>query len=85
MLTFKQVKMTTANGHKYWRGAWITLPRSKIKQWVISKKVLVVVDDVDKAENLTSLQLLIEKATKNVASQSKILMNCQNWQILNIM
>jgi hypothetical protein len=35
--------------------------------------VLVVVDDVDKAENLTSLQLLIEKATKNVTSKSKVL------------
>jgi hypothetical protein len=35
--------------------------------------VLVVVDDVKKAENLTSLQLLIEKATKNVTSKSKVL------------
>jgi hypothetical protein len=35
--------------------------------------VLVVVDDVDKAENLTSLQLLIEKATKNATSKSKVL------------
>jgi hypothetical protein len=58
------------------------LPRFKIKQWVISEKVLVVVDDVDKAENLTFLQLLIEKATKNVTSKGKVLMNCENWQIL---
>ncbi|KAH9541212.1 hypothetical protein CY35_14G049700, partial [Sphagnum magellanicum] len=53
-----------------------------IKQWVIPEKVLVVVDDVDKAKNLTSLQLLIEKVTKNVTSKSKVLTNCQNWQIL---
>jgi len=58
------------------------LPRFKIKQWVISEKVLVVVDDVDKAENLTFLQLPIEKATKNVTSKGKVLMNCENWQIL---
>jgi len=38
----------------------------------------VVMDDVDKAENLTSLQLFMEKATKNVTSKSKVLMNCQN-------
>ncbi len=80
MLTFKQVKMTTAMDINIGEEAWITLPRCKIKQWLISKKVLVVVDDVDKAENLTSLQLLIEKATKNVTSKSKVLI--QNWQIL---
>jgi hypothetical protein len=44
--------------------------------------VLAVVDDVGKSENLTSLQLLIEKAAKNDTSKSKVLMNCQNWQIL---
>ncbi len=53
-------------------------PAARCKQWVISKKVLVVVDDVDKVKNLISLQLLIEKATKNVTSKSKVLMNCQN-------
>jgi energy-coupling factor transporter ATP-binding protein EcfA2 len=55
----------------------------KIKQCMISKKVLVVVDDVGKAENLTSLQLLIEKGAKNANSKSRVLVNCRNWQILN--
>jgi hypothetical protein len=40
----------------------------KIRQCMISQKVLVVVDDVDKVENLTSLQLLIDKAPKNATS-----------------
>ncbi|CAK9256841.1 unnamed protein product [Sphagnum jensenii] len=52
----------------------------QIRQCMISKKVLVVVDDVGKAENLTSLQLLID--TKNVTFKSKVLVNCRNWQIL---
>jgi energy-coupling factor transporter ATP-binding protein EcfA2 len=52
----------------------------QIRQCMISKKMLVVVDDVGKAENLTSLQLLID--TKNETSKSKILVNCRNWQIL---
>ncbi len=54
----------------------------KIRQCMISKKVLVVVDDVGKAENLTSLQLFIEKGAKNATSKSKLLVNCRNWQIL---
>ncbi|KAH8961501.1 hypothetical protein BDL97_05G053600 [Sphagnum fallax] len=54
----------------------------KIRQCMISKKVLVVVDDVGKVENLTSLQLLIEKGAKNATSKSKVLVNCRNWQIL---
>jgi hypothetical protein len=41
-----------------------------------------MVDDVGKAENLTSLQLLIEKSARNVTSKSKVLVNCRNWQIL---
>jgi hypothetical protein len=49
---------------------------------MISEKVLVVVDDVGKAENLTSLQLLIDKATKNATFKTKVLVNCRNWQIL---
>jgi energy-coupling factor transporter ATP-binding protein EcfA2 len=53
-----------------------------IRQCMISKKVLVVVDDVGKAENLTSLQLLIDKAAKNATFKSKVLVNCRNWQIL---
>jgi nucleoside-triphosphatase THEP1 len=54
----------------------------KIRQCMISKKVLVVVDDVGKAENLTSLQLLIDKGAKNATSKSKVLVNDRNWQIL---
>jgi energy-coupling factor transporter ATP-binding protein EcfA2 len=56
--------------------------RDKIKQCMISKKVLVVVDDVGKGENLTSLQLLIDKVAKNATSKSKVLVNCRNWQSL---
>jgi nucleoside-triphosphatase THEP1 len=52
----------------------------RIKQCMISEKVLVVVDDVGKTENLTSLQLLID--TKNASSKSKVFVNCRNWQIL---
>jgi hypothetical protein len=52
----------------------------RIKQCMISKKVLVVVDDV---ENLGALlQLLIDKDVPNVDYKSKILVNCRNWQIL---
>jgi hypothetical protein len=54
----------------------------KITQCMISKKVLVVVDDFDKVENLTSLQLLIDKVAKNATSKSKVLMNSRNWQNL---
>jgi len=52
----------------------------RIKQCMISEKILVVVDDVGKAENLTSLQLLLD--TKNATPKSKVLVNCRNWQIL---
>jgi energy-coupling factor transporter ATP-binding protein EcfA2 len=55
----------------------------QIKQCMISKKVLVVVDDVGKRENLEPLlQLLIDKDVTNVDYKSKILVNCRNWQIL---
>jgi len=54
----------------------------KIKQSMVSEKVLVVVDDVGKMENLTSLQLLIDKTPKNATSKSKVLVNCRNWQSL---
>jgi energy-coupling factor transporter ATP-binding protein EcfA2 len=54
----------------------------KIKQCMILKKVLVVVDDVGKVENLTSLPLFINKDAKNVTSKSKVLVNCRNWQSL---
>jgi GTPase SAR1 family protein len=52
----------------------------QIRQCMISKKVLVVVDDVGNAENLTSLQLVIKKYAKNKISKSKVLVNCRNWQ-----
>ncbi len=54
----------------------------QIRQCMISEKVLVVVDDVGKSENLTSLQLLIDKVAKNATSKSKVLVNCRNWQSL---
>ncbi|CAK9236028.1 unnamed protein product [Sphagnum troendelagicum] len=55
----------------------------QIKKCMISKKVLVVVDDVGKKENLGALlQLLIDKDATNVDCKSKILVNCRNWQIL---
>ncbi|CAM6038560.1 unnamed protein product [Sphagnum compactum] len=54
----------------------------QIRQCMKSEKVLVVVDDVDKAENLTSLQLIIDKSAKNATSKSKVLVNCRNWQNL---
>jgi hypothetical protein len=54
----------------------------EIKQCMISKKVLVVVEDVDTTNNLGDLQLLIDKHATNVDCKSKILVNCRNWQIL---
>jgi energy-coupling factor transporter ATP-binding protein EcfA2 len=54
----------------------------KIKQCMISKKVLVVVDNVGKEENLTSLPIFIDKAAKNPTSKSRVLVNCRNWQNL---
>ncbi|CAK9278111.1 unnamed protein product [Sphagnum jensenii] len=54
----------------------------KIKQCMILKKVLVVVDNVGKAECLPSLPILMDKSTRNLASKSKVLVNCRNWQLL---
>jgi energy-coupling factor transporter ATP-binding protein EcfA2 len=54
----------------------------KIKQCMITKKVLVVVDDVDMTNNLGALQLPIHKHATNVDCKSKILVNCRNWQEL---
>ncbi len=54
----------------------------QIRQCMTSKKVLVVVDDVGNAKNLTSLQLVINKCAKNTTSKSKVLVNCRNWQNL---
>jgi energy-coupling factor transporter ATP-binding protein EcfA2 len=54
---------------------------NEIKQCLISKKALVVVDDVGELENLEALQL-IGKDVVDVNFKSKILVNCRNWQIL---
>jgi len=54
----------------------------EIKQCMISKKVLVVVDDVSMTKNLQALQLPIDKYAINVNCKSKVLVNCRNWQIL---
>jgi len=54
----------------------------EIKQCMISKKVLVVVDDVDMKKNLGALQLCIDKHATNVDYKNKVLVNYQNWQIL---
>ncbi|KAH8934182.1 hypothetical protein BDL97_18G069400 [Sphagnum fallax] len=54
----------------------------EIKQCMITKKVLVVVDDVDMTNNLGILQLPIHKHANNVDCKSKILVNCRNWQEL---
>jgi len=45
----------------------------KIRQCMISKKILLVVDDVGKAENFTSLQFLIHKDGKNATSKVEYL------------
>jgi hypothetical protein len=47
----------------------------KIKQCLISKKVLVIVDDVGRLENLEALQLIV-KGVVNVNCKSKIFVNC---------
>jgi hypothetical protein len=54
----------------------------EIKQCMISKKVLVVVDDVEITKNLEDLQLLIDKDANNLDCKSKVLVTCRNWQIL---
>jgi energy-coupling factor transporter ATP-binding protein EcfA2 len=54
----------------------------EIKQCMILKKVLVVVDDVGTTKNLEALQLPINKHATNVDCKSKVLVNCQNWQVL---
>jgi GTPase SAR1 family protein len=54
----------------------------EIKQCLISKKILVVVDDVGKVDSLEALQLLIDKDVTSVNCKSKVLVNCRNWQIL---
>jgi hypothetical protein len=54
----------------------------QMNQCIISKKVLVVADDVDMEENLRALQLPIDKHATNVDYKSKVFVNSQNWQIL---
>ncbi|CAM6071740.1 unnamed protein product, partial [Sphagnum tenellum] len=55
----------------------------EIKQCMITKKVLVVVDDVDMNNNLETLQFPVNTHTINVDyCKSKVLVNCRNWQIL---
>ncbi|KAH8949678.1 hypothetical protein BDL97_10G044300 [Sphagnum fallax] len=54
----------------------------EIKRCMITKKVLVVVDDVDMINNLEALQLLIHNHATNVDCKSKVLVNCRNWQDL---
>jgi homospermidine synthase len=48
---------------------------AKIRQCMISKKMLVVGDNVGKEENLTSLPIFIDKAAKNPTSKSIVLVN----------
>jgi hypothetical protein len=48
----------------------------EIKECMISKKVLVVVDDVGKTENLKALEFLIDKDAISVNYKSKVLVNC---------
>ncbi len=54
----------------------------KIRQCMILKKMLVVVDNVGKEENLTSLPIFIDKVAKNPTFKSRVLVNCRNWQNL---
>ncbi|CAM6069216.1 unnamed protein product [Sphagnum tenellum] len=54
----------------------------EIKKCMITNKVLVVVDDVDMTNSLGDLQLPIHEHATNVNYKSKILVTCQNWQIL---
>jgi energy-coupling factor transporter ATP-binding protein EcfA2 len=55
---------------------------NEIQQCMISKKVLVVVDDVHTTKNLEALQLPIHKHAIIVDCKSKILVNSRNWQEL---
>ncbi len=50
----------------------------KIRQCVISEKVLVVVDNVGKAKNLTSLPIFIDNVVRNPTFKSKVFVNCRN-------
>jgi nucleoside-triphosphatase THEP1 len=53
-----------------------------ITNCMMSKKVLVVVDDVGTKENLKALlQVLVAKGGER---ESKVIITCQNWQILKL-
>jgi hypothetical protein len=54
----------------------------KIRQCVISEKMLVVVDNVGKVENLTSLPIFIDNVVRNPTFKSRVFVNCRNWQSL---
>jgi hypothetical protein len=53
----------------------------EIKKCMRSKKVLVVLDDVDTTKTFHDLQLLFDEHANNVDCESKILVNGRNWQI----
>ncbi len=54
----------------------------KIRKCMISEKMLVMVDDVGKEENLTSLPFLIDKGARNATFKSKVFVNCRSCQSL---
>ncbi|KAH8973931.1 hypothetical protein BDL97_01G074300 [Sphagnum fallax] len=54
-----------------------------IRNCMIFKKVLVVVDDVDTIENLIALQVLVIEGKQNGIISSNVIVTCRNWQILD--
>ncbi len=53
-----------------------------IRNCMISKKVLVVVDDVGTTENLIALQVLAVEGKQNGIISGNVIVTCRNWQIL---
>jgi len=53
-----------------------------IRNCMIFKKVLVVVDDVGTTENLIALQVLAIESKQNGIISSNVIVTCRNWQIL---
>jgi len=53
-----------------------------IRNCMIFKKVLVVVDDVGTTENLIALQVLGIEGKQNKIISSNVIVTCRNWQIL---
>jgi hypothetical protein len=53
-----------------------------IRNCMIFKKVLVVVDDVGTRENLIALQVLAIEGKQNGIVSSNVIVTCRNWQIL---